>query len=200
MRSHGGTDDVVSVLDISSPITDSLAGGILQGAGARGNGNDLGPQKLHAEHIELLALHIHSSHEHMAFHAEKGCHRGRSHAMLARASLCHHPLLAHALGQKSLAQGVVDLVGACMQQVFPLEENPGPAIVLCQPLCIVEIGGTSCILPQVAPELLLELRILFVFEISFLQLIQSRHHDFRHVLSAKLAKSALGIHQIFLIS
>ncbi len=41
--------------------------------------------------------------------------------MLAGARLGDDALLAHAQGQQTLADGVVDLVGAGVQQVFALE-------------------------------------------------------------------------------
>jgi len=43
--------------------------------------------------------------------------------VLARAGLGDHPPLAHPLGQQGLAEGVVELVRARVQQVLALEEN-----------------------------------------------------------------------------
>ena len=54
---------------------------------------------------------------------EQRADRGRGHAVLAGAGLGDDALLAHALGQQSLTDAVVDLVGAGVQQVLALEVN-----------------------------------------------------------------------------
>ena len=55
---------------------------------------------------------------------------GRGDAVLARAGLGDDALLAHALGKQALAERVVDLVRAGVQQVFALEVDFGAAELL----------------------------------------------------------------------
>ena len=50
--------------------------------------------------------------------------------MLTSSCLCNHSLLAHPSAQQDLAQGVVDLVGACVIQVFSLEVDFTAATIL----------------------------------------------------------------------
>lgn len=52
-------------------------------------------------------------------------HTHRGHAVLPRPRLCDDALLAHALGQQRLPQGVVDFVGACVVQVLALQVDVG---------------------------------------------------------------------------
>ena len=50
--------------------------------------------------------------------------------MLTSSCLCNDTLLAHPSAQQHLAQRVVDLVGACVVQVFSLEVNFTAATIL----------------------------------------------------------------------
>jgi hypothetical protein len=91
-------------------------------------------QQPHAQHVQLLAGHVHIAHVDHALQAEQRADGGRGHAVLARAGLGDDALFAHALGQQSLAERVVDLVRAGVQQVFALEVDFGAAQLLGQPL------------------------------------------------------------------
>ena len=63
--------------------------------------------------------------------------------MLARAGFRDDALLAHALRQQALAQRVVDLVGAGVQQVFTLQVNLRAAELLCHAFCKVQRRGAA---------------------------------------------------------
>ena len=63
----------------------------------------------------------------MDHRAPPAAHRG--HAVLPRARLRDDALLAHALAQQGLAQGVVDLVGPRVVQVLALQVDLGAAAV-----------------------------------------------------------------------
>ena len=197
MRPHRRTDDVVGIINVGSPVADCLAGGILQGAGAGSDRHHLCPQQLHLENIQLLALNIYSPHENLALHAEQRRHRSSCHAMLACTCLCNYPVLAHALRQKGLPQGIVDLVGAGMEQILTLEINLCSAIMLGQLICIIQKRRPACILHIVLSQLCQKIRIILVFVICLLQLVQHRHNNLRHILSAILAKSTLTSHSLF---
>ena len=81
----------------------------------------LGAQHVHAEHVGLLPLHVDRAHIDDAFEAEAGAERGGGDPVLAGAGLGDDALLAHAAGEKDLAQHVVHLVGAGMVQLLALE-------------------------------------------------------------------------------
>ena len=83
------------------------------------------------------------------------------------------PSLAHAFGQKHLAQHVVDLVAAGVVQLVAFEVDLGAAEVPGQAIGVVERARPAGIVCQKIVELALELRIglgvvvgLLQFEIS----------------------------------
>ena len=77
----------------------------------------------HALHVGLLAAHVLGAHVDDALEAEQRAGgRGRD-AVLARAGLGDDPRLAHALGEQRLAERVVDLVRARVDEVLALEPD-----------------------------------------------------------------------------
>ena len=101
--------------------------------------------------------------------------------MLPGPGLGNDALLAHALSQKSLPEGVVDLVRAGVEQVLALQVDLRAAAMLGQPLGEVEIGRTSGKLTQVKVELFLKFRILAGRPISLSQLEERRHQRLGHI-------------------
>src|SRR2546430_1126559 len=78
---------------------------------------------LQAEAGGPLALDALGPHVHPALAPQERARGGAGHAVLARARLGDHALLAHARGQQGLAQHVVPLVGAGMAEVLALEPD-----------------------------------------------------------------------------
>ena len=150
---HGGigsradhrADDVVGGLHVGHPVADGLVGGVLERAAAGGDRQDLRAQQPHAEHVQLLAADVLLPHVDVALQAEERGHGGRGHAVLPGAGLGDDALLAHAHGQQDLAQGVVDLVGAGVGQVLPLEVRRGtrPARTAAAPGTAASAGRRS---------------------------------------------------------
>lgn len=58
VRSNGGTDDVVGILQVHNPGSHGLVDGVSEGAAACLDSNDLGTQQLHSENIEGLSAYI----------------------------------------------------------------------------------------------------------------------------------------------
>ena len=110
-------------LHVGDPVADRLTGGVFEGGRPCGDGLHSGPQQAHPEHIQGLAAHIFSAHIHHTFQAETGADRGGSHTMLTGTGFSNDPLFTHAQSEESLTQGVVDLVGAGVIQVFTLEPD-----------------------------------------------------------------------------
>ena len=82
---------------------------------------NLGTQHLHALHIGVLALHIGCPHKHLALHVHQCAHGGCGHTVLSGSRLGDDTCLAHTLGKQNLTDGVVDLVGTGVVQVFALQ-------------------------------------------------------------------------------
>ena len=115
--------------------------------------------------------------------------------MLARAGLGNDALLAHPSGQQSLAQRVVDLVRAGVQQVFALEIDLCPAQLFRQPLAKVERRGPARVILQQPRQLRLKRRVCLGQIVLALQLNQRRHQRLRHIppaINAKAPRARLG--------
>ena len=83
----------------------------------------LGAEQAHAEDVERLARHVVDAHVDHALEAEQRADRGGGDAVLAGARLGDDARLAHAARQQRLAEGVVDLVGARVREVFAFEDR-----------------------------------------------------------------------------
>ena len=93
-------------------------------------GVTVAPSKTHAEHVELLALHVRGAHVDDALEAEARAHGRGGDAVLPRARLRDDALLPHSLREEGLADGVVDLVRARVVQVLALEVDVRGAVEL----------------------------------------------------------------------
>jgi hypothetical protein len=142
-------DRVVGRLDRLDPVAQGLVDGVLEGRGAGGHRPDLGAEQPHPDHVEVLAPGVLLAHVDDALLAEEGGDGGGGHTVLAGAGLGDHPRLAHPAGQQVLAEGVVELVGAGVEQVLPLEPHPH-AQLLREPPGLEQRGRAAGV---VAPEL-----------------------------------------------
>ena len=110
--------------DVGDPVADRLAGRVLQGTAAGVDGQYLGPEHPHPNHVEALALHVHAPHVDVTLEAQERRRRGGRDPVLAGARLGDDPPLAHATRQKHLGERVVDLVRPGVVEVFPLQVQP----------------------------------------------------------------------------
>ena len=123
MGPQRGTQDVVGPVAAPSPGAQGLVHGLLEGSLPRLHGHDFGAEEPHARHIRRLPGHVGDAHVHRAGQTQPGAGGGGGHAVLARAGLGDDLRLAHAPGEDRLGQGIVDLVGAGVGEVFPLQEE-----------------------------------------------------------------------------
>ena len=123
MGSGGRPEQVVGRGQAGRPVAQRLVDRVLEGAGARGHGDDVGAAELHPLHVGGLALHVLFPHVDHRPHSETGGdHRGRG-PVLSGASLRDQPGFAHMPGQERLSQDVVRLVGSAVEQVLALEDR-----------------------------------------------------------------------------
>jgi hypothetical protein len=165
---------------VRDPVAHGLVDGLLERPLARLDAPDLGAHEAHPEDVERLPLHVDRAHVDDALKAELGADRGRGHAVLAGAGLRYDPLLAHAHGEEGLADRVVDLVGAGVEQVLPLEIDPRAPEVVREALGAVERRRAPREIGEVAPELGLELGIHARLGIHGLELLKGRHERLRN--------------------
>ena len=68
MWANRGADDVERIGRMAAPVTNCLVGGILERLVATLDGKNLSPKHLHTLHVDMLALHIESTHIDTAWH------------------------------------------------------------------------------------------------------------------------------------
>src|SRR5690606_31417294 len=120
-------EDVVCLADVRDPVAHGFADGFLERCLSGGYRDDCSSEELHAGYVEGLSLHVDGSHVDDALHAEARGDGGCGNAVLACAGLRDDPLFAHPAGKEDLAEGVVDLMSAGVEQVFALEVDLGTA-------------------------------------------------------------------------
>ena len=113
--------------------------------------------------------------------------------MLARAGLGNDALLAHAAGEQSLPQAVVDLVRARVQQVFALEINFRAAEFFAQALRVVERRGTAGVVVQQIGQLGLKSSVGRGLVISELEFFERSHQCFGNESSAVGTEVTSGV-------
>ncbi len=185
MGARHRADAVEGRLAGRDPVAQRLVHGVLQRRGARRHRPHFGAQHFHAHDIGRLAVDVDRTHEHHAGNVEQCAGRRGGDAVLARAGLGDHPRLAHALGQKHLAQHVVDLVAAGVIELVALEVDFGAAEVPGQPLGVVERARAAGIMRQEIIQLALELRIGLGLGIGLFQLEDERHQGLGDVAAAE---------------
>ena len=118
---------------VGDPVAHRFVDRVLQRAAAGIDADHFGAEKAHAEDVEPLALHVLGAHVDGAGEAEQRGDRRRGDAVLPRAGFRDHALLAHAHGEQTLAEAVVDFVRAGVQQVFALDVDARAAELFGQP-------------------------------------------------------------------
>ena len=155
-----------------------------------------GAQQLHAEHIGRLTLDVLGAHVHHAFHAVAGGHGGGGHAVLAGTGFGDHPLLAHALGQQRLANGVVDLVRPGVVEVFALEVDLRAAAGFAEPAGVVNRAGAANVVLEFVLVFGQKVWVVFIAGVFALQFVQRSHQGFGHISAAVAPKVALCVGKV----
>lgn len=152
----------VKAVGVPGEIHECLVHRFFQRAVPGRGGDDLGPEQLHAEDVERLALHIQFAHKNQTFQSHERRGGGGGHSVLPGPGFGDDLLLPEAFRQQDLAQGVVDLVGSGVVQVFPLEVDLGSAHLVRQSLGEIQGIGPARIVLVIGLELGVEFRVVFV--------------------------------------
>ncbi len=179
------------VVDVGHPVAHRLVDRVLEGAAAALHGTHLGAEQAHAEDVGRLALHIDLAHVDDALEAEMGADRSRRDAVLAGAGLGDDAVLAQALGQQPLADGVVDLVSAGVGEVLALEVDLGAAELPRQVLGEVERRRPAGEVAQHSSQLSVERRVSLRLVVGALELLDRGHQRLRHIAAAEFAVAPL---------
>ena len=103
--------------------------------------------------------------------------------MLSGAGFGDDAFLAHAFGEQGLAYGVVDLVGAGVEEILAFEIDFRSAQFAGQALGVVERGGSAAELAEVVGEFALKLGVVLGAEIFVFDFLQRMHQCFGHKAS-----------------
>jgi len=161
-----------------------------RGLGAGADAAHLGAQQPHAEDVQLLAAHVLLAHVDDTLHSEERADGSGGNAMLSRAGLGDDAPLAHPPRQHSLAQRVVDLVRAGVQQVLALEVDLRSAELFAHSFGKVERGGTAAVVVQQIVQLGVEGGVGVGRGVGLLQLLEGGHQGLRHIAPAIDAEAA----------
>ena len=184
MRAQCAAQDVVGRAHIGHPVAHRLVDGVLQGGRARADAAHLRAQQAHAEDVQLLPAHVFLAHVDHALHAKQRAHGCGGNPMLARAGLRDDPLFAHPPRQQPLAQRVVDLVRAGVQQVLALQVDSCAAQMFGHAAGEVERRRPPAIVVQQPVQFGVKRRVCVRQGVGRLQFLKRRHQCLWHVPSA----------------
>ena len=160
MGTCGGSDAVDGILIFPGVGHESSVNSLFERLETKTDRDDIGTQQLHAGHVGGLFGDIDFAHVDVALETEIGGCRCQGYAVLAGACLCDEFLFAHVFGQKALAHAVVEFVGACVVQVFPLEIDLRSAEQVGEVLAVIDRCGSALEILADAAELCDKLRRL----------------------------------------
>ena len=200
MRPRHGADAVDRVFVFPFICGKGGVHGLFQRPEALRHFNDSRSQNLHAGHIGRLLFDVHRTHVDVALQPEVGGRRGKGHAVLAGAGFGDDFLLAHVFGQKRLAHAVVQLMGAGVVQVLPLDIQLYIAQLVGKTLQMGNRGGPSLKLLADAAQFINELAGLADGEIGLRDLIHSGLQFGRDIGTAVSAETAVGVRIVLKVS
>jgi hypothetical protein len=111
-------------LDVRDPVADRLARRLLQRLRAELHRTHLGAEQAHPLDVRPLPAHVLGPHVDDALETEACAHRGRGDTVLPRAGLGDDPPLPEPPREHGLAERVVQLVRARVEQVLALQVEP----------------------------------------------------------------------------
>ena len=155
--------------------------------------HDFGAEQSHAEDVEPLALHVFRAHVDHAFEAQPRRDRRRGDSVLSRAGFGDDAALPHAHGQQALAEAVVDLVRAGMEQVFALDVDARSAQMLGQPRSKLQRSRAAGKILEQGVQFSLETRVLTRLLVGALEFLERRNERLGNVTSAVGTETALRV-------
>ena len=195
MGPRNRADHVEGVADRRRPVAQRLVHRVLQGACPGLDDRDGGAEELHAEDVEALPAHVLRAHEDLATHAEQRGDGGGRDAVLARARLRDQPALLETARDQRLADRVVDLVRAGVEQVLALQVDPGAAEPSRETAREVQPRGSAGVFAEPLRELAPERGVARKARVGPLELQQLRHERLGDIPAAVLPEVAGRVRQ-----
>ena len=196
MRAKRAAQDVVGVANIGDPVAHGFVDRLLECGLACGDADDFRSEKTHAGDVEGLAFHVHRPHVDRAIEAEPRSSGSGGDAVLAGSCLCNDAGFPHAAGEEDLADRVVDLVRAGVEQILALQINFRPAEFFGEPFGKIEGRWASTKIREQPREFLAEFRILAGGVVFALEVLQRRHQRFGNKHASIGAEVAACVRQV----
>ena len=117
-------DQIVRRLDVGDPVADRLARRLLQRLRAEVDADDLRAEQVHPLDVGPLPAHVLLAHVDDALEPEARADGGGRDAVLARARLRDDAMLAEPAREHRLAERVVQLVRAGVEEILALQIDP----------------------------------------------------------------------------
>src|SRR5436190_3224420 len=121
MRAEHAAQQVMRRADVGDPVAHGFVDCIFQCPRASIHAANFRAQQPHAEDVEFLTAHVFGAHVNHTVKAEQRTNRRRSDAVLTGPGFSDHAVFPHPLDEQGLAEAVVDLVRAGVQQVLALQ-------------------------------------------------------------------------------
>jgi hypothetical protein len=140
----------------------------------------------HPGYIGCLPGDVHLAHVDDALQPDECTDGSGSYAVLSCSGFGNDPFFTQALRDQYLTDGIIDLMGAGMVQVFPLQVNIG-TVMLAQPFSKIERAWPADVVFQQRIEFFFKLRVRRHGPVSIFQLLNVGVQHFRDIGSAKPA-------------
>ena len=177
--------------DVLDPVAHRLVDRVLQRPRPRVHGNHLRPEQPHPGNVRRLARHVDRAHVDAAGDSEaRRGRRGRD-PVLAGAGLRDHAALSHPRREQHLAQTVVELVGAGVEEILALKSDRGPASALRETRRVGERRRPAAVGSKESIELTPKTRIAAPPVERLFELLERRHQRLGGEPAAVLAEIAL---------
>src|SRR2546428_13966952 len=142
----------------------------------------LSTDRLHPLHVQFLSVHVLAPYVDFSAQPSSCTSHGSSNPMLSRASFSNDPPLPHFLSKESLAESIVDLVRATMQEILSLQVDSSPSNVASQIGSKVQWRRSAGETVQPARQLLLEGGVVGEPVVCLLKCSQWLHQGLRDIL------------------
>mmetsp|Transcript_7366 Transcript_7366/g.18026 ORF Transcript_7366/g.18026 Transcript_7366/m.18026 type:complete len:482 (+) Transcript_7366:427-1872(+) len=187
------TNQIVCVANISDPVRHGFVDGILECALTILNRDNLGTEGVHTENIKLLTFAIDSTHINSTVQSKHSTYGCGCNTVLSGTGFGNDTGLANSLGQKSLSNSIVDLVGTSVGQIFSLQPNVGSSCQLGQTFCLVKRGRSTDEFATEAIQFCQKLGIVLDFVVFFFNFLECNRESFGNVLSSEFTESGLVV-------